>query len=56
MTKHRITAPLEVKEIYSELERIYGHFSSLLYFIFLSLVLFIYILWLLRGRCLISDY
>lgn len=56
MTKHRNTVPLDVKEIYSELERIYGHFSSLLYFIFLSLVLFIYILWLLCGRCLISGY
>ena len=50
------TLPLYVKEIYSETERIYGYFSSLLYFIFLSLVLFIYILWLLCGRCLISGY
>lgn len=56
MTKHRNTVPLYVKEIYSETERIYGYFSSLLYFIFLSLVLFIYILWLLCGRCLISGY
>lgn len=56
MTKYRNTVPLDVKEIYLELERIYGHFSSLLYFIFLSLVLFIYILWLLCGRCLISGY
>ena len=34
MTKHRNTVPLDVKGIYSEMERIYGHFSSLLYFIF----------------------
>ena len=34
MTKHRNTGLLDVKEIYSEMERICGHFSSLLYFIF----------------------
>ena len=56
MTKPRNALPLDVKRIYSEMERIYGHFSSLPYFIFLSLVLFIYILCLVASRCVISGY